>query len=163
MSGSEKKKTTKQTEQEHTRKFLEVSRRSRAKQRHRNVQKVCCTCGVAFSLIRPRVVFLPFSLLLPPIITRFFILFEQTINNNYRELRFEPWLNLYITRGTFRLVQTRKICLTLLECARLFFVVVVVVFIFYKLYRFKIDFAVDKVANKRDPSLKQQLACGHNL
>ena len=44
-----------------------------------------------------------------------------------------------------------------------FFVVVVVVFIFYKLYRFKIDFAVDKVANKRDPSLKQQLACGHNL
>ena len=42
-------------------------------------------------------------------------------------------------------------------------VVVVVVFIFYKLYRFKIDFAVDKVANKRDPSLKQQLACGHNL
>ena len=48
-----------------------------------------------------------------------------------------------------------------MECAHLF--VVVVVFIFYKLYRFKIDFAVDKVANKRDPSLKQQLACGHNL
>ena len=64
-------------------------------------------------------------------------------------------------------MQTRKICLTLVECAHLFFVVVVVVvvvvFIFYKLYRFKIDFAVDKVANKRDPSLKQQLACGHNL
>ena len=62
MSGSEKKKkqTNKQTEQEHTKKFLEVSRRSRAKQRHRNVQKVCCTCGVAFSLIRPLVVFFTF-------------------------------------------------------------------------------------------------------
>ena len=61
-------------------------------------------------------------------------------------------------------MQTRKICLTLVECAHLFFVVVVVVvFIFYKIYRFKIDFAVDKVASKRDPSLKQQLACGHNL
>ena len=58
-------------------------------------------------------------------------------------------------------MQTIKICFTLVECAHLF--VVVVVFIFYKLYRFKIDFAVDKVANKRDPSLKQQLACGHNL
>ena len=32
-----------------TRKFLEVSRCSRAKQRQRNVQKkVCCTCKVAF-------------------------------------------------------------------------------------------------------------------
>ena len=59
-------------------------------------------------------------------------------------------------------MQTIKICLTLVECAHLF-VVVVVVFIFYKLYRFKIDFAVDKVANKRDPSLRQLLACGHNL
>ena len=58
-------------------------------------------------------------------------------------------------------MQTRKICLTLVECAHLF--VVVVVFIFYKLYRFKIDFGVDKMANKRDPCLKQQLACGHNL
>ena len=58
-------------------------------------------------------------------------------------------------------MQTIKICLTLVECAYLF--VVVVVFIFYKLYRFKIDFALDKVANKRDSSLKQQLACGHNL
>ena len=63
-------------------------------------------------------------------------------------------------------MQTRKICLTLVECAHLFFVVdvvVVVVFIFYKLCRFKIDFGVDKMANKRDPCLKQQLACGHNL
>ena len=40
-----------------TKKFLEVSRCSRAKQRQRNVQKkVCCTCKVAFLLIRPIVV-----------------------------------------------------------------------------------------------------------
>ena len=97
MSDSEKEKKQTNNEQEHTRKFLEVSRCSRAKQRHRKVQKVCCTCRVAFSLIRPIVVFLPSSLLLPPSVTRFFILFEQTININYRELRFEPWLNPYIT------------------------------------------------------------------
>ena len=30
------------------RKFLEVSRCSRAKQRQRNVQKGCCTCKVVF-------------------------------------------------------------------------------------------------------------------
>ena len=47
MSRSEK------SQQEHikhvTRKFLEVSGCSRAKQRQRNVQKkVCCTCKVAF-------------------------------------------------------------------------------------------------------------------
>ena len=40
-----------------TRKFLEVSRNSRAKQQPRNVKKVCCTCKVAFLLIRPIVVF----------------------------------------------------------------------------------------------------------
>ena len=57
MSDSEKENKQTNNEQEHTRKFLEVSRCSRAKQRHRNVQKVCCTCGVAFSLIRPIVVF----------------------------------------------------------------------------------------------------------
>ena len=35
-----------------TKKFLEVSRCNRAKQRQRNVQKkVCCTCKVAFLLI----------------------------------------------------------------------------------------------------------------
>ena len=44
-----------------TRKFLEVSRNSRAKQRQRNVQKkVCCTCKVAFLLIRPIVVVVVF-------------------------------------------------------------------------------------------------------
>ena len=46
--------------------FLEVSRNSCAKQREGNAQKkVCCTCKVAFLLIRPIVVvvvFLPFSL-----------------------------------------------------------------------------------------------------
>ena len=63
MSGSEKK-----SEREHFRhflynkcnlkKFLEVSRCSRAKQLQRNVQKkVCCTYKVAFLLIRPIVVF----------------------------------------------------------------------------------------------------------
>ena len=41
-----------------TRKFLEVSSCSRAKQRQRNVQKkVCNTCKVAFLLIRLIVVF----------------------------------------------------------------------------------------------------------
>ena len=60
-------------------------------------QKCAARAELLFLLIRPIVVFLPFSLLLPPSITRFFILFEQTININYREIRFEPWLNLYIT------------------------------------------------------------------
>ena len=46
-----------------TRKFLEDSHCSRAKQRQRNVQnKVCCSCKVAFLLIRPIVVLSPFSL-----------------------------------------------------------------------------------------------------
>ena len=63
-----------------TRKFLEVSRNSCAKQRQRNVKKkLCCTCEVAFLLIRPNVVFLPFSLPSPLSIIRFYVLFEQTI------------------------------------------------------------------------------------
>ena len=57
----ENKRQWKKSEKEHdipstkrvTRKFLEVSPNSRAKQRQRNVQKkVCCTCKVAFLLIR---------------------------------------------------------------------------------------------------------------
>ena len=41
-----------------TKKFLEVSRCSRAKQQQRNVQKkVCCTAKLLFLLIRPIVVF----------------------------------------------------------------------------------------------------------
>ena len=67
-----------------TKKFLEVSCCGRAKQRRRNVQKkVCCTCGVAFFLlIRPIIVFYCSPALPSPLIsiTRFYILFEQTIN-----------------------------------------------------------------------------------
>ena len=62
------------------RKVLEVSRCSRARQRQRNVQKVCSTCKVAFLLIRPIVVFSLFSFPSPLSITRLYILFEQTIN-----------------------------------------------------------------------------------
>ena len=65
-----------------TKKFVEVSRCSRAKQRQKkSTKKVCCTCKVAFLLIRPIVVFhrspaLPSQLS----ITRVYIFFEQTIN-----------------------------------------------------------------------------------
>ena len=62
-----------------TRKCLEVSRNSRAKQRQRNVQKKCCTRKVAFLLIRPILFFPPFSLPSRLSIIRFYILFEQTI------------------------------------------------------------------------------------
>ena len=60
MSGSEKKKEVNENTYEISsiKKFVEVSRCSPAKQRQRNVQKkVCCTCKVAFLLIRPIVVF----------------------------------------------------------------------------------------------------------
>ena len=54
---------------------------SRAKQRQRNVQKKCAArAKLLFLLIRPVVVFLPFSLPSPLSISRFYILFEQTIN-----------------------------------------------------------------------------------
>ena len=80
-----------------TRKFLEVSRCSRAIQRQRNVQKKCaaCTCKVAFLLITPGCCFSPFSLPSLLSITRFYILFEQTINI-IESFAFQPWLNLYI-------------------------------------------------------------------
>ena len=57
----------KKSEQEHikriTRKFLEVPRGSRAKQRQRNVQKkVCCMCKVVILLIRSTDCFWLFSL-----------------------------------------------------------------------------------------------------
>ena len=46
-----------------TRKFREVSRCGRAKQRQRNIQKkVCCKCKVVFLLIRPTVVVSPVML-----------------------------------------------------------------------------------------------------
>ena len=66
-----------------TRTFLKVSRCGRAKieQRQRNVpKKVCCVCKVVFLLIRPIVVFSPFSLPSPLSKTWFYILFEQTLN-----------------------------------------------------------------------------------
>ena len=43
--------------------------------------QVCCTCNVALLLIRPIVVFSPFSLRSPLLSsTQFYILFQQTIN-----------------------------------------------------------------------------------
>ena len=64
-----------------TKKFLEVLRCSRAKQRQRNYKKVCCACKVALFLIRPIDVFHRSPALPSPLsITRFYILFEQTIN-----------------------------------------------------------------------------------
>ena len=65
-----------------TEKFLEVSRCSRAKQRHRNEQKKCATrAKLLFLLIRPIAVFHRSPVLPSPLsITRFYILFEQTIN-----------------------------------------------------------------------------------
>ena len=59
-------------------KFLEVSRCSRAKR----TKKMCCTCKVVFLLIRPIVVFHRSPALPSPLsITRFYILFEQSLNN----------------------------------------------------------------------------------
>ena len=61
-----------------TKKSLEVSRCSRTKHRQRNVQKKsAASAKVAFLLIRPIVAFHRFP---PPSITRFYILFERTIN-----------------------------------------------------------------------------------
>ena len=79
MSGSEKKSERKKRV---TKKFLEVSRCSRAKQRQRNVQKKCAArAKLIFLLIRSIVVFHRSRALPSPLsITRFYILFEQTIN-----------------------------------------------------------------------------------
>ena len=65
-----------------TKKFLEVVRCSRIKQRQRNVQKKCAArAKLLFLLIRPIVVFHRSPALPSPLsITRFYILFEQTIN-----------------------------------------------------------------------------------
>ena len=63
-----------------TKKFLEVSRCSRAKQRQRYVQKMCAP-KLLFLPIRPIVVFHHSPVLPSPLsITRFYILFEQVIN-----------------------------------------------------------------------------------
>ena len=86
MSGSEKKVNENTYDissiKRVTKKFLEVSRCSRAKQRQRNVQKKCAArAKLLFLLIRPIVVFHHSPALPSPLnITRFYILFEQTIN-----------------------------------------------------------------------------------
>ena len=81
-----------------TRTFLEVSRCSRAKQRQRNVQKkYLAWAKFFFLLIRPIVVFSPFSLPSRPLsITWFYSLFEQT-TKIIESFAFSPgWLNATI-------------------------------------------------------------------
>ena len=71
------KRTTFQSIKRVTKKFLEVSRCSRAK----HTKQVCCSCKAPFLLIRPIVVFHRSPALPSPLsITRFYILFEQNIN-----------------------------------------------------------------------------------
>ena len=75
-----------------TRKFLEVSRCSRAKKQQRNVQKKCAARAKLFFFgfnVRPFIVFPSFSLPSPLSITRFCILFEQTMNIN-KNFAFSP-------------------------------------------------------------------------
>ena len=66
-----------------SRKFPEVPRCSRTKRWQRNVQKRCAArAKLLFCQLGPILVFfLPFSLPSPLSITRFYILFEQTINS----------------------------------------------------------------------------------
>ena len=82
MSGTEKKVNEKAYEISSIKKFLEVSRCSRTKQRQRNVQKKCAArAKLFFLLIRPIVVFqCSPALPSPHSIKRFYILYEQTIN-----------------------------------------------------------------------------------
>ena len=66
-----------------TKKFLDVSRCIRAKQRQRNVQKKCAACAKLILLVRPTVVFHRFPALhafAAQHYTIFNILFQQTIN-----------------------------------------------------------------------------------
>ena len=83
MSGSEKKKKQKQVRhffiKRLTRNFMEVSRCICAKQRQRNEQKKVHFFA-AFLLLDPLLFFRRSRLTLPLSITRFYILFEQTIN-----------------------------------------------------------------------------------
>ena len=88
MSGSEKKVNENtydiSSRKRVTKKFLEVSRCSRAKQRQRNVQKKCPARAellCLFLLIRPIVVFHHSPALSSPLsFTRCYSLFEKTIN-----------------------------------------------------------------------------------
>ena len=76
-----------------TKKFLKVSRCNRVKQRQRNVQKKCAAhAKLLFLLIRLIVVFHRSPALPSPLsITRFYILFEQTINT-IENFAFSPGL-----------------------------------------------------------------------
>ena len=87
----ENERQWKKSEQEHVRHFLHKKCNEEASGSFtlwsckiwakKCTKKVCCTCKVGFLLIRPIVVvFSPFSLPSPLSITRFYILFEQTIN-----------------------------------------------------------------------------------
>ena len=86
----ENERQWKKSEQEHVRHFLQKTCNQEASgsftlqscktTAKKCTKKVCCTCKVAFLLIRPIFVFSPFSLPSPLRITRFYILFEQTIN-----------------------------------------------------------------------------------
>ena len=85
MSGSEKKVNEKTYDffsiKRVTKKFLEVSCCSRAKQRQRNVPKKCAARTKLLLLIRPLVVFHSSPALPSPLsITRFYLLFKQTVN-----------------------------------------------------------------------------------
>ena len=100
MSGSEKKVNENTYDissiKRVTKKFLKVSRCSRAKQRQRNVQKNCAARAKLLLLIRPIVVFYLSPALPSPLsIPWFYILFDP-YHKYYRELRFLPWTNLYI-------------------------------------------------------------------
>ena len=95
MRGSEKRKVNKNTYdissiKRITRKFLEVLRCGRAKQRQKKcTKKVCCTCKVAFLLIRP-IVFSPFSLPSSLSITRLYVLFAEHTINIIESFAFSP-------------------------------------------------------------------------
>ena len=86
----ENERQWKKSEQEHVRHFLHKRRSQEVSGSFslsscqvtvkKCTKKECCTCKVAFLLIRHIVVFSPFSLPSPVSISRFYILFKQTIN-----------------------------------------------------------------------------------
>ena len=59
-------------------------------------KKVCCTCKVAFLLIRPIVVFHHPSCLRRLALHSFILQVVWANHKYYRELRFQPWLKIYI-------------------------------------------------------------------
>ena len=82
MSSSEREHVRHFLHKRVTKKFLEVSSCSRAKQRQRNVQKYCAARAKLLLLIRPILLFFTFfrrCMPSPLSITRFYNLFEQTI------------------------------------------------------------------------------------